>query len=170
MAPGPDARSPRIGHVANTQSGPAAGSDNRSAPGINDPASARVDVWLWSVRQVKSRSAATAACRAGHVRINGETAKPSQHVKVGDEIRYRVQGFDRLLRVQRILVKRVGAPVARTAYTDFSPPRPTPLDAPAAIVRDRGAGRPTKKERRQLDALRATRRADVDIEHLLDED
>ncbi|MDO4900367.1 RNA-binding S4 domain-containing protein [Actinomyces sp.] len=143
---------------------------DRGAPGANDPASARVDVWLWSVRQVKSRSAATAACRAGHVRINGETAKPSQHVKIGDEIRYRVQGFDRLLRVQRILIKRVGAPIAREAYTDFSPPRPTPLDAPAAIIRERGAGRPTKKERRQLDALRATRGSTVDIEHLLDED
>ncbi len=170
MALRPNAQSSRIGHVADTQSDRATGSDSRSAPGANDPASARVDVWLWSVRQVKSRSAATAACRAGHVRINGEAAKPSQHVKVGDEIRYRVQGFDRLLRVERILVKRVGAPIARTAYTDFSPPRPTPLDAPAAIIRDRGAGRPTKKERRQLDALRATRGSAVDIEHILDQD
>ncbi|SDN61991.1 ribosome-associated heat shock protein Hsp15 [Actinomyces ruminicola] len=152
---------------AGAQGGPA---PQRDRSGADDPASARVDVWLWSVRQVKSRSAATAACRAGHVRINGETAKPSQHVKVGDEIRYRVQGFDRLLRVQRILVKRVGAPIARTAYVDFSPPRPTPLDAPAAIIRDRGAGRPTKKERRQLDALRATTGPAVDIEHILDQD
>ncbi|AYD89805.1 RNA-binding S4 domain-containing protein [Actinomyces sp. 2119] len=118
-----------------------------------DPTSVRVDVWLWSVRQVRSRSAATAACRAGHVRVNGDTAKPSQHLAVGDEVRLRVNGFDRYLRVERILVKRVGAQVARTAFTDFSPPRPSPLDAPAAVVRSRGAGRPTKKERRQLDAL-----------------
>lgn len=117
------------------------------------PSSVRVDVWLWSVRQIKSRSAATAACKAGHVRVNGETAKPAQHVRVGDEVRYRVDGFDRFLTVERILTKRVGAPVARTAYTDFSPPRPSPMDAPAAIIRARGAGRPTKKERRQLDAL-----------------
>jgi RNA-binding S4 domain protein len=108
---------------------------------------------LWSVRQVKSRSAATSACKAGHVRVNGETAKPAQHVCVGDEVRYRVDGFDRLLTVTRILTKRVGAPIARTAYVDSSPPRPSPLDAPAAVIRDRGAGRPTKKERRQLDAL-----------------
>ncbi len=87
------------------------------------------------------------------MRINGETAKPAQHVSVGDEVRYRVDGFDRLLTVTRILTKRVGAPIARTAYIDSSPPRPSPLDAPAAIIRDRGAGRPTKKERRQLDAL-----------------
>lgn len=117
------------------------------------PTSARIDVWLWSVRQIKSRSAATDACKAGHVRINGETAKPAQHVCVGDEVRYRVDGFDRFLTVTRILTKRVGAPIARTAYIDSSPPRSSPLDAPAAVIRDRGAGRPTKKERRQLDAL-----------------
>lgn len=117
------------------------------------PASARIDVWLWSVRQVKSRSAATSACKAGHVRVNGETAKPAQHISVGDKIRYRVNGFDRLLTITRVLTKRVGAPIARTAYIDSSPPRPSPLDSPAAVIRDRGAGRPTKKERRQLDAL-----------------
>ena len=65
--------------------------------GGSGPASARIDVWLWSVRQVKTRSAATAACRAGHVRVNGETAKPAQHVRVGDEVRYRFDGFDRHL-------------------------------------------------------------------------
>lgn len=133
------------------------------------PASVRVDVWLWSVRQVKSRSAATAACRAGHVRVNGASAKPAQHVVVGDEVRYRVQGFDRDLVVLRLLSKRVGAPIARTAYLDRTPPRPSPLDAPAAIVRDRGAGRPTKKERRALDRLRDAGPA-VDIERILDED
>ena len=128
-----------------------AGSSGAGDP--NGPTSARIDVWLWSVRQIKSRSAATSACKAGHVRINGETAKPAQHVSVGDEVRYRVDGFDRLLTVTRILTKRVGAPIARTAYIDTSPPRPSPLDAPAAVIRDRGVGRPTKKERRQLDAL-----------------
>ena len=78
----------------------------RSASGGNSapsaPTSARIDVWLWSVRQIKSRSAATSACKAGHVRINGETAKPAQHVSVGDEVRYRIDGFDRLLTVTRI--------------------------------------------------------------------
>ncbi|MDO4243333.1 MAG: S4 domain-containing protein [Actinomyces sp.] len=133
------------------------------------PVSARVDVWLWSVRQVGSRSAATAACRAGHVRVNGETAKAAQQVSVGDEIRYRVRGFDRRLVVRRVLVKRVGAPVARTAYEDVSEPLPSALDAPAPILRARGSGRPTKKERRQLDALRGIGGAAVeDIEALLD--
>lgn len=141
----------------------------RHSPHPGEPRTARVDVWLWSVRQAKSRSQATAACKAGHVRVNGEPAKPAQPVCVGDEVRYRVDGFDRFLRVERILVKRVGAPIARTAYTDFSPPRPSPLDAPAAILRARGSGRPTKKERRELDAWLAEHETEVDIEHLLDE-
>ena len=56
---------------------PRSASGGNSAPSA--PTSARIDVWLWSVRQIKSRSAATSACKAGHVRINGETAKPDQN-------------------------------------------------------------------------------------------
>ena len=139
------------------------------AAGGSGPASARIDVWLWSVRQAKTRSAATTACRAGHVRVNDEPAKPSQRVRIGDEVRYRVHGFDRRFIVSRILVKRVGAPIAQTAYADVSAPRPSPMDVPAAVIRDRGAGRPTKKERRQLEALRTTS-GEIDIEHILDDD
>ena len=123
-------------------------------------------MWLWSVRQAKTRSAATTACRAGHVRVNDEPAKPSQRVRIGDEVRYRVHGFDRRFIVSRILV---GAPIAQTAYADVSAPRPSPMDVPAAVIRDRGAGRPTKKERRQLEALRTTS-GEIDIEHILDDD
>lgn len=115
--------------------------------------SVRVDVWLWSVRQLKTRSAAAQACRAGQVRVNDERAKPATPVRVGDEVRYRFQGFDRILEVTGLLKKRVGAPVAATCYIDHSPPRPTPLVAPMPVFRDRGAGRPTKKERRALDRL-----------------
>ena len=160
----------RIGHMSTRQARSKRMPNDAGAAGAaggDGPASARIDVWLWSVRQIKSRSAATAACRAGHVRINGEPAKPAQHVRIGDEIRYRVDVFDRHLIVKRILLKRVGAPVARTAYTDISAPRPSPMDAPAGIIRDRGAGRPTKKERRQLDALRGAP-SEIDIEHILD--
>lgn len=115
---------------------------------------ARVDSWLWAVRQYKTRSAATAACRAGHVRVAGERAKPAQPVRVGDQVRIRVDGFDRILIVTRIVVKRVGASVAAECFTDVSPPRPSRTDAPAAVVRDRGAGRPTKRERREIERLR----------------
>jgi len=113
--------------------------------------SVRIDSWLWAVRVYKTRSAATTACRAGHVRLGGERAKAAQPVRVGDEIRVRISGFDRTLVVKKLLVKRVGAPVAAEAYDDRTPPR-----EPMAMlaVRDRGAGRPTKRERREIDRLR----------------
>ena len=65
--------------------------------------SARVDSWLWSVRVFKTRSLATAACRSGHVRVNGERAKAARPVKLGDEVRVRISGFDRVLVVRQTL-------------------------------------------------------------------
>ncbi|MEV4738247.1 MULTISPECIES: RNA-binding S4 domain-containing protein [unclassified Microbacterium] len=112
---------------------------------------ARIDSWLWAVRVYKTRSAATTACRAGHVRLNGDKVKAAQQVRVGDELRVRIAGFDRIMVVRQILVKRVGAPLAALAFEDRTPPR-----EPQAMigVRDRGAGRPTKRERRDIDRLR----------------
>ena len=80
--------------------------------------SARVDQWLWAVRIFKTRSLATAACRAGHVRVNGDRAKAAQSVKSGDEVRVRISGFDRVLVVRETLVKRVAATVAVESYLD----------------------------------------------------
>ena len=89
--------------------------------------SVRVDAWLWAVRVYKTRSAATTACRAGHVRVNGEKAKAAQHVRLGDELRVRIAGFDRILVVRQLLVS-VSAPPSRpqrrrTARLCASPPR-----------------------------------------------
>ncbi|MCK2027538.1 MULTISPECIES: RNA-binding S4 domain-containing protein [Microbacterium] len=113
--------------------------------------SVRVDSWLWAVRVYKTRSAATTACRAGHVRVNGDKAKAAQTVRIGDELRIRISGFDRILIVRQLLVKRVGAPLAALAYEDRTPER----EPQAALgLRDRGAGRPTKRERREIDRLR----------------
>lgn len=112
----------------------------------------RIDSWLWAVRVFKTRSAATTACRAGHVRLNNEKVKAAQTVKIGDELRVRISGFDRILVVRQTLVKRVGAPLAAVAAEDRTPPR-DPMVA-AAGLRDRGAGRPTKRERRDIDRLR----------------
>ncbi|MBP3222866.1 MAG: RNA-binding S4 domain-containing protein [Actinomycetaceae bacterium] len=109
----------------------------------------RIDVWLWSVRQCKTRTLANQECKAGHVRINGETIKPSTKVKVGDEVRYRVQGFDRILRVRSLISKRVGASLAQECYEDLTPERER-IYIPIAR-REPGSGRPTKKERRELD-------------------
>lgn len=126
-------------------SGPAAAGDQA--------ATVRLDVWLWSVRLMKTRSAATAACRAGHVRRNGEPVKAAQRIVVGDELRIRAPGRERIVVVTRILTTRVGAPIARTAYEDHSP-EPAPQLAAAPPRRERGTGRPTKRERRALDRLR----------------
>lgn len=119
---------------------------------MSEAGKVRVDVWLWSVRQLKSRSLATTAARAGHVRINGLTVKASAPVKIGDEVRLRVQGFDRVLVVKALPRKRLGAPEAVKCYDDKSPERPS-LFVPVA-KRDKGTGRPTKKERRELERLR----------------
>ncbi|MFI8100795.1 RNA-binding S4 domain-containing protein [Streptomyces sp. NPDC101118] len=115
---------------------------------------ARVDAWIWSVRLTKTRSAAASACRAGHVRVNGDRAKPAQTVKPGDEVRLFHEGRERIVIVQRVITKRVGAPVAAECLIDKSPPPPTRVEAGATGLRDRGAGRPTKRERRDLDQLR----------------
>jgi ribosome-associated heat shock protein Hsp15 len=115
---------------------------------------ARVDAWLWAVRVYKTRSAATTACRAGHVRVNGERAKAAQPVRAGDELRVRISGFDRVLVVKQTITKRVGAAVAAEAVEDRTPPPPPREFAGVIATRDRGAGRPTKRERREIDRLR----------------
>ncbi|RFU85259.1 RNA-binding S4 domain-containing protein [Streptomyces triticagri] len=117
-----------------------------------DTGGVRVDAWVWSVRLAKTRSAAATACRAGQVRVNGQRVKPAHTVRAGDEVRVRQGDRERIVVVRRALRKRVGAPVAVEAYVDNSPP-PPPRVVPAGI-RDRGAGRPTKRDRRELDRLR----------------
>nr|WP_231928269.1 RNA-binding S4 domain-containing protein [Devriesea agamarum] len=117
-----------------------------------DPASVRLDVWLWAVRLTKTRSAATAQCRGGHVRLNGAPVKAAQAVRVGDEVRLRKPGVEHIYRVRRIIARRVGAPIAVTAYEDLTPP-PLPQMLARPPRRDPGSGRPTKKERRELDRL-----------------
>ena len=116
-----------------------------------------MDQWLWSVRMTKTRSAAAAACRGGHVEVNGTTAKPATPVKVGDRVEAYLHDRRRVLEVVRLIAKRVGAGVANECYVDHSPPPPE--RDPVVFQRDRGAGRPTKRDRRQLDRLRGRGRA-----------
>ncbi|MCX4803478.1 RNA-binding S4 domain-containing protein [Streptomyces sp. NPDC058682] len=114
----------------------------------------RVDAWIWSVRLTKTRSIAATACRAGHVKVNGERAKPAQPVRAGDEVRLFHAGRERIVVVKRPVSKRVGAPIAAECLIDNSPPPPTPVEAAVVGIRDRGAGRPTKRERREIETLR----------------
>jgi ribosome-associated heat shock protein Hsp15 len=124
------------------------------AAGPGSGESVRIDSWIWSVRLVKTRSLGAAACKGGHVRVNGERVKPSHSLRVGDEVRLRAETRERIVVVKRLIRKRVGAPVAVQCYLDNSPP-PPPREAVApAGIRDRGTGRPTKRDRREMERLR----------------
>lgn len=114
----------------------------------------RLDAWLWGVRLTKTRSAATALCRAGHVRVNGDRAKAAHALSIGDEVSLRTEAGPRVVVVRQLLKKRVGAALAAEALEDRSPPPPAPEERAIVGVRDRGTGRPTKRDRRELERLR----------------
>lgn len=115
----------------------------------------RVDKWLWAVRAYKTRTAATDACAAGRVLVDGEPAKPATKIGVGARVEARRRERTIVYEVVQVLEKRVSAALAAEAVVDHSPPvvRHDPAEA-AAGRRDRGAGRPTKRERREIDRLR----------------
>jgi len=114
--------------------------------------SVRVDRWLCAARIYKSRTQATDACTGGHVRVNDQVARASHLVKVGDEVRASAPRGPVVLEVLALADKRLGPPKARELYADHSPP-PPPRE-PRIAPRDRGAGRPTKAERRAIEKLR----------------
>ena len=121
--------------------------------------SVRIDKWLWAARMYKHRSQATRACAGGHVKLNGQTAKASRPVKAGDSVEaVTADGRRRVLEVLALSDKRGPAPVAQTLYADHSPP-PPPRSPWDQIIRERGAGRPTKRDRRQLERLKRRRRS-----------
>lgn len=113
----------------------------------------RVDRWLWAVRLCKTRADATAACRGGHVEVNGVSAKAATPVHVGDRVEARLAGRDRIVEVTRLIDKRVGAAIAAECLADHSPPPPERVASPV-FDRDPGSGRPTKRDRRVLDRFR----------------
>ncbi len=116
--------------------------------------SVRVDRWLWSVRVYKTRAQANDACTKGRVRVNGELCKPATKLKVGDRVDARRKDRTLLYEVVGLLEKRVGAAIAATAFVDHSPPMPERPsgDSVAAVAptRERGMGRPTKRDRRRM--------------------
>jgi len=123
----------------------------------------RIDKWLWSVRVFKTRTLATKACDAGRVKIKGSSVKASRGVQIGDKITVRKGPLTIIYESTKLIGKRVSATLAAECFVDHSPPpppRPTFtkkdaafLDFPQA-VRERGTGRPTKRDRRDLDKLR----------------
>ena len=116
--------------------------------------SLRIDKWLWAARFFKTRSLAAGACTGGKVDINDEAAKPAKAVRVGDMIRMTLpRGRRRIIRVVTLDDHRGPASVAQTLYEDLTPPEPPRARQAPPPYRPPGAGRPTKRERRQLDRL-----------------
>ena len=116
--------------------------------------SLRVDKWLWAARFFKTRSLATGACTGGKVDVNDEAAKPARLVRAGDLVKVTLpRGHRRVVKVISLDDRRGPATTARALYEDLTPPEPLrPRQAPPPY-RDPGAGRPTKRERREVDRL-----------------
>jgi ribosome-associated heat shock protein Hsp15 len=117
----------------------------------------RLDKWLWAARIFKTRTLAAEACRAGHVKCEGVALKPSHSVRAGMALTVQQGEVTRTLRVLGLLERRVGAAVARQYVEDLTPPedyqkRRAPEHQPL-VFWPKGAGRPTKKQRRQLRGL-----------------
>lgn len=124
-----------------------------------DDLEVRLDKWLQVARMFKTRSQATKACASGQVRVDGQDAKPHRRVNVGDRIEVDKGDWTRILEVKLLRDKPVPKAMAPDLYEDHSPPRPEldPLERlmrRAPVQRDRGAGRPTKKQRRDIEKFR----------------
>lgn len=125
----------------------------------------RIDKYLWAIRVFKTRSLATEACKAGRVKLAGQNLKPSAVVKIGDTYQISKGAERKIIRVVDFSYNRTDAKIAVTKYADITPVEETNaykavFGAPT-LIRDRGAGRPTKKDRRETDDL---------LENFFDED
>lgn len=117
----------------------------------------RIDKYLWAIRAFKTRSDATDACKGGKVKIGGDNAKPSKEIRVGDEILVRKGAVSYKYRVLRLAENRMGAQLVPEFAENLTPPEElAKLHAPVEsffVKRDRGAGRPTKKDRRNMEGM-----------------
>ncbi len=125
------------------------------------PAKVRIDKWLWSIRIFKSRTLATDACKGGKIKVKGEAVKPSFLIAEGDIAAVKKDGFTFEFKALQLIEKRVGAAIAVTCYTDVTPAAERDKynawfqnATQTSETRDRGIGRPTKKDRRELDDLK----------------
>ena len=118
----------------------------------------RLDKYLWSVRLFKTRSLATEACRAGRVKMGDQVLKPSHEVKVGERYALTIEGLHRQLEVKDLLDHRVGAALVSQYALDITPEeeyeRIQMVRQYGFEQRDRGVGRPTKRDRRQIEYLK----------------
>lgn len=121
----------------------------------------RVDKWLWAIRFFKSRSLAIEACKSGYVTLKEKEVKASQLIQIGDWLNVKKNGIQYTIEVVRLLEKRVGAPIAQECFIDHTLPEEInkfelwfAVRSGKSEFRERGTGRPTKKERRLIDAFK----------------
>jgi len=127
---------------------------------MSDKEKVRVDKWLWSVRIFKTRTLASNACKTGKVKMDGVNVKPAQLIAPGEKLIVKKNGFNFEFRVLKIIKKRVGAPIAVECYEDLTPQEELNkfnewfVGKAQPEKREKGAGRPTKKERREIDRFK----------------
>ena len=118
----------------------------------------RIDKYLWAVRLFKTRSIATDACRAGKVKMNDMPVKPSHEISVGEIYELNIEQTHRTVQVKELLANRVGAKLVENYLTDLTPPEEYERIQMARQYgfehRDRGAGRPTKRDRREIEEFK----------------
>ena len=118
----------------------------------------RMDKWLWAARLFKTRSLAADAIKGGKVKIDGSPVKPSREVKEGDVIQVQIEQLHKVVQVKTVIKNRVSAKQVPEVYNDLTPKdeyeRIEFMHAYKAEWRDRGAGRPTKKERRMIERMK----------------
>ena len=118
----------------------------------------RMDKWLWAARLFKTRSLAADAIKGGKVKIEGNPIKPSREVKEGDVIQVQIDQLHKVVQVKTVIKNRVSAKQVPEVYNDLTPKeeyeRIEFMRAYKAEWRDRGAGRPTKKERRMIERMK----------------
>ncbi|MCQ2273513.1 MAG: RNA-binding S4 domain-containing protein [Bacteroidales bacterium] len=123
---------------------------------MSDPI--RLDKYLWAIRLYKTRSLATEACRCGHVRMNGMPLKASHEIKVGEIYELSIEQLHKVVQVKELLGNRVGAKLLENYVADLTPPeeyeRIQLIRQYAFEKRDRGSGRPTKRERRDIEEFK----------------
>jgi len=115
----------------------------------------RIDKWLWAARVFKTRALATEACRAGHVKLEGVPVRPGRTARAGETYVVHTPALTRTLRVVGVAERRVAAKAVAALLEDLTPPeereRVRRCAAAQVLARPKGAGRPTKRERRQID-------------------
>lgn len=118
----------------------------------------RIDKWLWAARLFKTRSLAADAIKGGKVKVDGNPVKPSREVKEGDVIQVQIEQLHKVVQVKTVIKNRVSAKQVPEVYNDLTPKeeyeRIEFMHAYKAEWRDRGAGRPTKKERRMIEKMK----------------